>query len=295
MVTGSGVTPGRPNIQDAQNLRIGAALILTSLIVCGGCAGRSSTTATNPDYLEQYTSGRYRESYRSASREADASRGMRREHAGLTAGLSAYAMDRHAEAEHWLRPLVDSTDAGISGQAAATLGLIAQKRGEHARAAELLSFASGRLSGPDSARAALYACDSYRALGRHADADRHLAHARAEAGGHAEIARLIAQRRPAAVPSATGVSPAAVPAPGSLYTISLGAFSQFERARRVADEAQPRALALGLGPPRVVAVTARTGATLYSVRVGRFQSRTEAERHRGSFGPEAAVALTTSE
>lgn len=296
MVTASCTPHGGGTGEDRRPVRIVAAIILTCLLPAWGCAGGRSTSATNPDYLEQYTSGRYRESYRSASREADASRGARREHAGLTAGLSAYAMDRHTEAEHWLRPLVDSTDPGIAGQAAATLGLIAQKRGEHARAAELLSFAAGRLSGADAARAAVYASDSYRAMGRSADADRLLAHARAEANANPEIARLIASRRTGApAPIAPSLPPPSPTPAGSAYTISLGAFSQFDRARRVADNAHPRAVALGLGSPRVVTVTARTGATLYSVRVGHFLSRTEAERHRDAFGPEAAIARAEPE
>lgn len=286
-------------------MRYGAGFILAAALL-PGCGGGASTTATNPAYLDQYTSGRYTDSYRAASREADASRGTRREHASLTAGLSAYAMDRHTEAEHWLRPLVDSADPGTSGQAAATLGLIAQRRHEHARAAEFLSFASGRLSGPDSARAAVYAADSYRELGRPADAERMFAHARGEAGSHAEIITLLAQRRSVVPPTVPPTRPIAAPrpvpaapvpsaSPGGAYTISLGAFSRFARAQQVADGARAKATSLGLGPPRVVAVAARTGATLYSVRVGRFQSRTEAERHRGAFGPEAAIALTSSE
>lgn len=288
-------------------MRTGAVIILASAILAG-CGGGGSTTATNPAYLDQYTSGRYTDSYKAASREADATRGSRREHAGLTAGLSAYAMDRHTEAEHWLRPLVDSTDPGTSGQAAATLGLIAQRRNDHARAADLLSFASGRLTGPDSARAAVYAGDSYRALGKPADAERMFAHARSEAGSHSEIIKLLAQRRSVVAPTTVPAQASAAPRPTSAppppvpagsqsgaYTISLGAFSQFARAQQVADAARAKAGNLGLGVPRVVAVSARTGATLYSVRVGRFQSRAEAERHRGAFGPEAAIAMTSSE
>ena len=78
-------------------------------------------------------------------------------------GLTPLTADA-AEAEPWLKPLLESGNPEIAGRAATTLGLIAQRAGQDAKAVKLFETGSDKLAGDDSARALLYMGDSYRSM-----------------------------------------------------------------------------------------------------------------------------------
>lgn len=283
---------------------LGAALQAGVAVgLLGGCASQQRSIAES-DYAEDYRTGRYADAYDSASAAYLTSGAKRKDDAALIAGLSAQAMNRNADAERWLNLVSRSPDRAVAGRAAATLGLIAQERKQHEEAARLLSDAGDKLGGDESARAYMYAGDSYRALAkddvaqamyRRADAAvDHDAHLRAMiatrlTGGGPAAAQVGAPSR--AVPSATTQTaryPGSTAATGA-YTIQVGAFSTRQRADKQAASSKVRAASLGLGVPRVVPTTDRSGKLLYAVRIGRYPTLDAANSARRSFGSDARV------
>lgn len=134
-----------------------------------GCASRGSSASapqTGADYSALYASGQYQAALEESSKAAGSMRAHDRVKASLIAGLSAQALSKDADAARYLTPLLQESDDGISGKAAAALGLMDQERGQHASAAELLATAAEKLLNDDKARAAMYAGDSYKAIGK---------------------------------------------------------------------------------------------------------------------------------
>lgn len=153
---------------------VGVALSMSVAAVVGGCASRPSTPKTPAeDYAAMYATGQYQAALEASSKVAGSLRAYDKAKASLIAGLSAQALNRNTEAKKFLTPLLEENDPGIAGKAAAALGLIAQEAGQHAEAANLLSAASKQLLNDDKARAAMYAGDSFRAIGKLDEAQRH--------------------------------------------------------------------------------------------------------------------------
>lgn len=273
------------------------AAALAAALVMGGCASNTTTVATaEPTYTASYAEGRYEQAYRDASAAAGRPGAGAAAEAGLIAGLSAHALDRPEEARRWLEPLTGHADPSISGRASAALGLIAQNRGEHPRAAALLADAAGRLGGNQGARAALYAGDSYAAMGRADEARRQYERAAAMVTSDAALQGTIASRLSGGRPTTAGTTAgAAAPAASGPYSIQLGAFSSAERAASLAREASARARAAGIGEARTFQSRDRTGRTLHFVRVGYFPSRTAAADARSRLGMGGVVAETAGE
>lgn len=156
---------GRRNGSPLASVMMGI-VVAWSALTLGGCASKPAALEPANDYVAMYSSGQYQSAFEVSSNVAASMRAVDRTRAALIAGLSAQALDRSADARKFLTPLLDDSDDGISGKAAAALGLIAQQKNEHAAAADLLSKASTKLLNDDKARAAMYAGDSFRALGK---------------------------------------------------------------------------------------------------------------------------------
>ncbi len=248
--------------------RLAPLLLLLAFGLAGGCRSgargeggptQPAARSSNGSAASDYEAGLYASAFTKATREAEDSSGSRRERAALIAGMSAHALDRNDEAERWVGPLTASQDREIAGRASATLGLIEQKRGRHARAVQLLQDAAGKLSGDEAARARAAAAISSRAM---------------EGGSVASL--------PSATPR------------GSLgpYTLQLGAFSNRGNADGMARTAGDAARRAGLGEPQVTIDQDSKGRSLWVVRVGSFPSRAAAMRGQRSF-PKAVVVQTS--
>lgn len=272
---------------------VGAACILGMMLSLGGCASSPKPTtgagqaATDPDFASLYSSGQYAAAYDSAIRASQSGTGKTRQTAQLIAGLSAHALNRNSDAERLLRPLLQSADAGMSGKAAAALGLVAAERGKHDDAATLLSKAANELTGDEAARAAMYAGDSYKALKRDDDARRLYAMAQKKVLGDANLRIMIGDRIATGGASASKPGPRPVvgyPGQSSIgrYSVQYGAFSSAATARAQASKLQR------YGPVRVDPIV-RNGRTLYVVKVGGFASRAEADKVRKTLGGDARV------
>lgn len=272
--------------------------VLTALCALGlaiasvACEGgpQKADAGDNRSYTQLYEAREYGRAYTMASKAAESGTPGERERAMLVAGLAADRMDRHAEAERRLEPLLKSEDPRVAGTAAATLGLNAQSKGQHNQAADLLSQAANKLSGDDKANAAMYAGDSLLALSRTADAKASYTTAASvvkDSALRSEISNRLANLKlPAQAPVIGGGS--------GTYTIQLGSYAEFSRANTQAARARPGVVSAGLPNPRIVQ-TSKAGKVMYAVRVGRFNTRDDAERARQRLGKDGLVMAALGE
>lgn len=253
-------------------VRMMCRLLFAAIVALAtGCAG-----AGRPGFVRDYEAGRHAAAYREASVTANESTGRSREEAALIAGLSAHALGDSAAAMEWLSPLRGSADRSVSGRALAGLGLIAAERGEHERAAAMLTEASIKLTGDDAARASFHAGESFSELGRRDAAEREYRRAHMLARD-LRLMSILEDR-----------------INGLTYTIQLGAFTSRRNADLARRDAAATAAGLGLGSPRIV-VSTRDGRTLYLVQVGQFRSEQEAADVRRRLGVDAIVAVAVFE
>ncbi|MFN7314956.1 MAG: SPOR domain-containing protein [Phycisphaerae bacterium] len=278
-----------------------AATLVALTLFAGGCAsnkprndapsGQRTSQQAREDYVALYARGEYSDAYEGAVAAAGTLSGPKRDEASLIAGLSSHALNRNAEAVRWLAPLENRNDNQLAGKAAATMGLIAQERGEHETAARLLSKAAARLDGDEAARAAMYAGDSFRQLGQSQQADESYQNARRLVVSDSDLRVMIGDRiagkaatpRPSTATAAKGAQPRT-----TMLTVQLGAFSSLETAQKEAQKVATRANV------RIVPILSG-GKRLYAVRVGQFSNRDAAETIRKQIGGKAVVTVASGE
>ncbi len=248
-----------------QNRHTGTVIVM----VCGaclllGCASPTSpysqrTAASAPPataslaYERAFRSKNYAEAARLASQAPS-----RDETARLIEGMARAELNEDTRATSLLRPLLRASDPAIRGRAAATLGLIEHRRGNHAEAAELLDIAAGALDGADGVWAERYATTAR--------------------GGSPGTSR-------------TGGSLASAANAAGGYEIQFGSFSTQARAQRHAQAVSRMTQSTGLSSPRIE--TVQLGArTLYAVRAGSFGSRSAALEVASRLETDTAVVRT---
>ena len=273
-----------------------AALVAAGLVLAiGGCASSRPNLNARPSYIEDYTAGNCDSAYSSAmsaSRDTSLS-DEEREQASLIVGGSAHAMDRNAEARTWLSKVMGSKDPLVRGKAQATLGLIAMEEGNMARAGDLLTEASTSLMGDEAAKTAMYAGDAYRAATREQDAQASYRKAQDLVRNDGALRTAISERLAGKGPQ-TGVGAVTPGSAGSgkpPFTLQLAAFSSPQKAHDHAAKVRSQASRLALGSPQVVPVF-RQGKLLYSVRVGTFASKLDADRAKTGF--QGAIVISAA-
>lgn len=270
----------------SMSLLTSAAMVVLPVASAGCASSTKPTAAARPNYLEDYTAGNYSAALASASVAARNTKNSEevREQASLIAGEAAHAMDRNAEASTWLYKVSGSKNQLVRGKAQATLGLIALEDGNMTRAAELLTAASGDLSGDESARCAMYAGDAYRASNREAEASKSyrkaMEVARSDSSVREDIQERLSGKTPVTGTTASGGPPVESSKPP--FTLQLAAFSSPQKASQHASKVRAESIRQAMGAPHVVPVF-RGGKILYSVRVGTFASRIDADRAKGRF------------
>lgn len=283
------------------------AVMLAMVVGVGGCAssggrprdnGTTGRTAeeTRKNFVALYASGEYTDAYEGAVAAAGSASGANRDEAALIAGLSSHALNRNAEAVRWLAPLENRNDKSVAGKASATMGLIAQERGEHETAARLLSKAAAKLEGDEAARAAMYAGDSYRQLGQTEKAEESYQQARTLVASDNDLRVMIGDRARGQMPAPRtgGIAKGGTTTKGgtvarnSMLTVQIGAFSSMETAQKEAGKVATRANV------RIVPILSG-GKRLYAVRVGQFSNRDAAETIRKQIGGKAVVTVASGE
>lgn len=246
-----------------------SAFIFVTLLMLSACSGGGGARRAQ----DLYQQGQYAEALRQAEQSAQTSKPPASDRAALIAGMSAYELKKHSEAERWLRPLAYNSDPAIAGRASATLGLVQVARDRYSSAAIDFTSASRRLEGDEAARAHYFAGECYSILGR-------LDAARASY----EQARSLARD-----PSLRGRISSRLT--GGSYTLQLGAFSNRANADRALATGTARASQAGLPAPTIVATPDVTGRTIYLVQVGRFGTKEEAAAARTRLGTESVVVM----
>ncbi len=265
------------------------AAVLGAVVAVGGvgltgCS--SSGGSTQATIAEDYDAGNYQSAYDRAVQVANRSNGRAKEEASLYAGLSAQSMGQASEAEKWLSPLVNSSDPAIAGRAGSALGVLEMDRGNHQKAAALLTQASGKLNGDDAARALYYAGQCYEAMGDTGKAT-------AEYQKASSLA--VDPRLKSEIDSRMNAGGYAAGGGGGSggYSIQLGAFGSKANADKLAAQMAGQAQSMGYGPPRVAQKRDGSGRTLWVVYVGRFESLQEASKAKKPFGGGAFAAAAT--
>ena len=227
-------------------------------------------TTVSADYIALYESKRYAEAKVSAEYRIPKSSGREKEVAQLTAGLSAHALGRDDEAIKHLQPLTASKDPKIAGRAEATLGQIAQSRGQHGYAADLFQRASANLEGDDAARANVRAGHSLSAIGKPTEATAQYKAAAAEAESEAirKHANTLSEPGP--------------------FALQAGVFTTNANADKRAGEISKQSGKAGLGYARVVP-DSLNGKPAYAVQVGKFPNRQTANMAKAKLPVQTVV------
>jgi len=248
---------------------IAAAAVILGAGVLAGCQGSGASSTV---YLQKYDRRDFTGAKAEAVQAYASSTGPQREQAALIAGLSAQSLKQPAEAKRYLRPLLASKNPDIAGRAGAGLGLLARDEGDKTNAAKLFSEAAPKLTGDESAKAAMFAGDAYQSLGRADAAATQYANAK-KAIKSPSLLRELADRTS-----------------GKTFTVQAGAFSSKPNAEKRARDVASRCVAMGLGQPRVITGTSG-GKPMYYVYVGEFALRQDAAEAMRKVGvPEGTVA-----
>jgi cell division septation protein DedD len=254
-----------------------------------GCvsSGESAQAQRDEDFEALYKKREYTKAYQAASAAYSTAEGTRKDRAALTAGLALAALEppKEADAERWLRPLVQSPTNSVAGSASATLGMIAQRKARHSEAASLLTSATEKLIGDDRARAALFAGDSYQALGRPADAKRMYDLAAASTGDRLLGIQITSRQSTLNIDTTR---------PQGSFTLQLGSFADAGKARTAANRLAAKASAAGLPGPRVVQTTGKDGKPMHAVRIGRFATRAEAQAAQNRLHGEQSLVMVAA-
>jgi tetratricopeptide (TPR) repeat protein len=262
-----------------------------SLAACasrgGGSASGGSTRGGTLTSVQLFETGQYAAALEQSTREADKLNGAAKNEAMLIAGLSAQALNKNAEAVRWLKPISEGHDPMVVGRANASLGLIAQERGEHEEAARNLLIAGEKLQGDDAARASMYAGDSLTAMGKKDDAAKAYARAQEQVANDGGLRIMIGDRLRGVVPTRIATA-APTPVPAASLTVQVGAWSNLSTAQSQARKVASK------GQVRIVPIL-KDGKRLYAVRVGRFSSREAAEQVKGVIGGAAVVTVASGE
>ncbi len=258
-----------------------AAAGLTVGTLMSGCAAKqtASTDGNNAAVTRPAYDPAKLEAKRAAERRYNASVGRDRDAAALAVGLICKDMGDASGARQWLSPLVSNPDPQIAGRAQATLGLMAQERGDHSLAIELLRAAAEKLRGDDAVQARLATARSLDALGRAQEAKAEYARA-SVMGGYSD---------PPALASGTSATIVGTSTSGN-FAIQVGAFASKANADRQAAMIQRSAVDAGLGMPWIEPQTDSSGKPLYAVRVGKFGSRAAAVDARSRAGLRGIIA-----
>lgn len=252
---------------------------LPALLVLAGCQNSAfkgtyledtyidqAPTATIEEVTVAYGQGDYQAAYDMGSAIAwDRYRDDRYEAAYL-AGLSAQTLGQLTNADKMLNKAKASPDPSLATDAADALGLVYSQQERYAEAQRELLWAAERLDGERKARAYFYAGIAQQKLGLWSQSRTTLVLARGltrDAAFKTQIDQQV---------NVTG------------WTLQLGAFTDRDSARSLAESIAGQSRDMGLGLPRLVNGTTGDGEAVTFVHVGQFTSYQSATRYRDVLG-----------
>lgn len=276
-------------------------------LALSGCAPTSTGKGGSMNSaLTEYNSHNYDQAHDQAAKVAAKSTGTQRERAAYIAGLSAYQAGDADAADAQLSVASVSSDPNISGPAKAMLGQLRLDQRRPREAAGYFADASRLLQGEDARQAAWHAGLAYRQAGDEASAKRWLDTASGsqfdppkQSGAVAfnpqpTSSRTASARNGTIKTSASAPPPAQTNAPkvqiqstGETtvgFTLQVGVFSDKNRARSAAEEAESFAKKEGIGRVKIIPRRDIRGQPLYMVQVGWWVTRTEANAARNKIG-----------
>lgn len=288
-------------------------MITKTLIVLGmmslspfGCAPTSTGKGGSMNgALTEYNSHNYDQAHDQAAAVAAKSTGTQRERAAYIAGLSAYQAGDADAADSQLSIASVSSDAAIAGSAKAMLGQLRLDQRRPREAAGYFSDASRLLEGEDARQAAWHAGLAYRQAGDEASAKRWLDTASGSQFDQPKQAGAVAfnpqpansrtaMARNGTIKTSSATPPAQTNAPkvqiqstGETtvgFTLQVGVFSDKNRAKSAAEEAESFAKKEGIGRVKIIPRRDIRGQPLYMVQVGWWVTRTEANAARNKIG-----------
>ncbi|NOG52914.1 MAG: hypothetical protein HND57_01060 [Planctomycetes bacterium] len=240
-------------------------IVVSLLVVAGGCANQNTASQDFGLLQTEYETGNYQRSLDRALLLRRKSSGQAKAEATYIAGLSAYQLKRDQQAIGFLEPIAIGraryATPQMESNAAATLGLLYQRDGEFATAAEWFERAADAMQGSDDrAEARLHAGQSYQELGREAAARTQFIIGLGDAR-NSQLREEIQFEL-----DATG------------FTVQLGAFREWDNAQDTVRDFNSSSAAsvgsgtTGLGRARLEVSTDDSGRPLYLVQVGRYGS-----------------------
>jgi hypothetical protein len=281
---------------------VATASILAGFLSLSGCAAKAQPGSMNAA-LNHYESSNYAQAHEQAASVMAKAQGQRREEAAYLAGLSAYQAGDFDAAESELSAAAVASDPNIAGNAKVMLGQVRLDQHRPREAASYFVDASQLLSGDDASKAAWHAGLAYRQAGDEAAAKHWLStasrggvtqtQAHPPGGVSSQATNGLVMGNPArsATPATANKQPVAAAAntsvapPASVgFTLQVGAFTDKQRARKAAEEANDLAQQQSLGRVRVIPRKDARGQTLYMVQVGWWITRNEAAAARSKVG-----------
>ncbi|MBI1302439.1 MAG: hypothetical protein GC172_01405 [Phycisphaera sp.] len=266
-------------------------LLVAGMTATAGCstAQRAPTTASRGassgdsrellDATNAYNAREFGRAVTLARAAASEASGLPRARARYLEGLSQLQLGNADEAARALREAVEAADRTLAANARVSLGTAEVARRDFRAASDAYRRAALILEGEERRRAEeLAALCQARVPGAQPESQqplqpRAVAAPSQQPAGRPEEPRTSTER----VVNGMAVEPVA-------FAIQAGAFSERDRADRVAESLEAAATRAGLSAPRVIE-KARPGRTpVFVVQVGRFPNRTVAGRAMLQFG-----------
>ena len=245
-----------------------APALTAAALLLQGCANSAGSGAKALNLaVQDYNAQRYTSAYERAAPLTTSSAGGVRAEASYLAGLSAYRMGKHDEAERRLLIAAASTDAALAARANAMLGVIRIDQLRYREAVSLLEKSHPLLTGEDAKQAARQLAYAHQHTGDAGAAQRWQARAQATLNSHITSSETRNHQ----------VST-------DLFALQVGAFKSKQHAESAASIASREVDRLGLGPMRIVPSHDGRGQVLYLVQFGSFPTRASAASTRERLG-----------
>jgi len=271
-----------------------AALLAAGALAASGCAtaqrapttsSRGTSSGDSRELLDATNAYNAREFGRAVTlaRAAGAEAGgLPRARARYLEGLAQLQLGNAEEAARALREVVEAADRTLAANARVSLGTAEVARRDFRAAADAYRRAALILDGDERRRAEELAT---------------LCQARVP-GPQAQPPRPVQPSAPIVAAAERGPDPAAPSEPRTptervvngmaiepvAFAIQAGAFSEQERAERMAESLEAAASRAGLAAPRVIAKPRPGQTSVFVVQVGRFPNRTVAGKAMLQFG-----------
>ncbi len=249
------------------NKQILTTLLILTLLLTQGCISSNPNTLNQAYY--NYEIGQYQASLNIALKLSNPRNGYddddfeksNNHEAAYLAGISAYRLNRFAQAKEYLQIAENSPNATLSGDAKAQYGLICLGDGDYAQAKLKLDQAASLLTGVSRENAKI------------------------KADTASTLLNMSKRKR---TTNSSYPSPNKLATAKNGYTLQLGAFKVKNSALNIASTYSHKSRSLGYGQPWVKYDTTKK---LYRVRLGHFKNMQSAVTARRRIGVNVCTVM----